>query len=146
MSEPATTQLCKLCHERSDFVDAHIVPSSFYPVLDRAKESFLLLSNNPNVRMNRSRTGIYDRELVCAGCEKIFDPFDDYAAKLLLDGKDRHRLITHDGKPLAYEAEAFDYPKLKLFLLSMLWRAAESTRPEFSKVQLGPYLPELRPC
>ncbi|MBZ0103567.1 MAG: hypothetical protein K8I65_15525 [Thermoanaerobaculia bacterium] len=48
---------------------------------------------------------------------------------------------------LGYEAtllEGFDYPTLKLFLLSILWRAGVSSRGEFRQVELGPHEEQLR--
>jgi hypothetical protein len=44
---------------------------------------------------------------------------------------------------MAYQADSFDYPKLKLICLSLLWRAAASDRTEFAGITLGPLLPVL---
>jgi hypothetical protein len=135
--------LCKMCGKRSDFVEAHIVPRSFYPERARGKINLSVLSSRPSDRKRRSPIGIYDDRLVCAKCEKRFDPLDNYAAKLLIDGKSAFRTINHCGQPLLYQVDSFDYPKLKLFCMSLLWRAAASDRPEFANVDLGPFLPSL---
>jgi hypothetical protein len=39
--------------------------------------------------------------------------------------------------------DAFDYTRLKLFFLSVLWRAHESSLPFFSRVDLGSHRPRL---
>ena len=95
--------LCKMCGLRSDFVKAHIVPRSFYPERGRSKDALIFMSSRTNDRIRRSRIGIYDNQLLCAECERHFDPFDNYAAKLLIDGMSAFRAVNHDGKPLAYQ-------------------------------------------
>jgi hypothetical protein len=132
--------VCKMCGHRSDFVKAHILPQSFYPERDRNKDRLSVLSSHPSERKRHSRTGIYDTRLVCAGCEQLFDPLDNYAAKLLIEGVSAFRTVNHDRQPLAYQVDSYDHPKLKLFCLSLLWRAAASGQPEFASVNLGPYL------
>ena len=128
-----------MCDERSDFVDAHIVPRSFYPERGRGREALIVMTMNKNIRNGRSRIGIYDKYLVCEGCEKKFDPFDDYAAKLLLVNRERHKVIENHGDLVGYLIDTFDYKKLKLFGLSLLWRSAFTSRIEFSNVKLGPF-------
>ncbi len=135
--------VCKMCGERSDFVNAHIIPRSFYPERARGKDGLSVLSSDPTDRKRRSLIGIYDNRLVCAGCERRFDPLDNYAAKLLMDDVTAFRTVNHHGQPLLYQADLFDYPKLKSFFLSLLWRAAATDRPEFANVDLGPFLPTL---
>jgi len=56
------------------------------------------------------------------------------AEKLRLEGMAR----TGIENPPTY-----DYHRLKMFSLSLLWRAAASARPEFRGVDLGPLLPRL---
>jgi hypothetical protein len=135
--------LCKMCGVRSDFIDAHIVPRSFYPERGRGKDGLIVMSSDLSDRESRSRIGIYDKQLVCAGCEQCFDPFDNYAAKLLIDGVSGLRRISHNSELLAYEVDTFDYPKMKMFCLSLLWRAVASDRPEFAHVTVGLFLSTL---
>jgi hypothetical protein len=42
-----------------------------------------------------------------------------------------------DGERRAYTLETYDYAKLKLFFVSLLWRASESNRPFFEHVSAG---------
>jgi hypothetical protein len=135
--------VCRMCEKRSDFVRAHILPRSFYPERAPGKIALSVLSSRPNDRKRLSLIGIYDERLVCVKCEQSFDPLDNYAAKLLIDGVCAFKAVNHDGQPLLYQIDSFDYPKLKLFCLSLLWRAAASDRPEFANVDLGPFLPTL---
>lgn len=134
---------CKLCGGQRNLVKAHIIPRSFYPERGRGEKPFIVLGPTEEARRGRSHTGIYDNQMVCADCEKLFDPFDDYAAKLLLDRADEQETIAVNGEIFGFCIREFDYAKLKLFGLSTLWRAAATDRKEFAKVRLGPYFPRL---
>lgn len=135
---------CKFCGEQATLVKAHIIPRSFYPERARGKKPLLVLSPYSGEPKRRAPKGIYDENLVCKECEARFDPYDDYAAKRLLDRAEDFRTITHNGEPVMFTVDSFDYTKLKLFGLCVLWRAAASSRPEFQNVSLGSFLQPLR--
>jgi hypothetical protein len=120
---------CRMCGDRSDFVKAHIVPQSFYPERDRRKDALSVLSSHPNDRRHCSRTGIYDDRLVCAKCEQHFDPLDNYAAKLLIEGVSTFRTVNHCGQPPVYQVDSFDYPKLKCSVCLCYGARLQATGP-----------------
>lgn len=128
--------ICKLCGEDRKLVDAHIIPRSLYP-LDHDRSGIRILSSREGLP-RRSQTGEYDSGLVCAPCEKRFDPWDDYAPRLLT-AEVTNRVSGDDGEALAYILTEVDYPRIKLFFLSLLWRMGATTRPMFQHVKLGPH-------
>lgn len=87
----------------------------------------------------RRRKGIYDR-LMCKECEKHIQRFEDYAKYILYDEakeyirKRKEQFFTNN----------YDYKKLKLFVLSLIWRASISVNDVFDKVSLGKYEEEVR--
>ena len=54
------------------------------------------------------------------------------------------RLTQGQGRIVGYEYPAYDYAKLKLFFLSVLWRAGASSNQFFNRVDLGPHLDILK--
>jgi hypothetical protein len=48
-----------------------------------------------------------------------------------------------NGEMVAYQFPTWDEPKLRMFALSLLWRAAVTTNYIFSMVSLGPHLARL---
>jgi len=87
----------------------------------------------------RTLTGEYDDSILCADCDNhVFGNWDEYAGKLLLQNIEMNTTQTH------YIVQEYDYPSLKLFFLSVLWRMSVSTRPSFDKVHLGPYEAQIR--
>jgi len=129
--------ICQMCGQRSRLIRAHIIPRSFYPEHRRGGGTLSLLSSGPKSRRHRSQMGVYDNQLVCAACERRFDSFDNYASKLLLDNAKNFETIKQNSEIIAYQIGSFDYEKMKLSSLSLLWRATKSKRQEFKHVQLG---------
>ena len=79
------------------------------------------------------RTGLVQR-LLCHECEQKVGYFEDYAKRFLYGGSDPIRLCL----PLLPDPLFIaDYKKMKLFQLSILWRAAEAEGDFFSAVNLA---------
>jgi hypothetical protein len=129
---------CKLCGEDRPLVGAHIIPESMYP-FDRgaSREPLIIVPSAPDIHPGKSRRGVYDRELVCGPCEAEFSPWDDYANRLLRKESGEHDYTYVDGEPRAYTITTYDYAKLKLFFVSLLWRASESNQTFCAHMSVG---------
>ncbi|SEJ34234.1 hypothetical protein SAMN04244572_03607 [Azotobacter beijerinckii] len=127
--------ICNLClRENLKLVDSHIIPKAFYRKCEKGVNSTILSANG---YPEKSRQGIYD-QIVCADCEKSFGPWDDYAARLLKQHRpDREITRQDDNSLLGYEYSDVDYDKLKMFFLSLLWRAHASGKGFFSDFNLS---------
>jgi len=130
--------LCKFCNQDRPLVKAHVVPEAFFRDLKTGDMPLFLISSDARKRPIRSQTGPYDRGILCRPCENKFEDWDNYAAKLLINDRDTAFERVAVGEFDVFVAKAFDYEKLKLFLISVIWRAAVSTNPLFDKVRLGP--------
>jgi hypothetical protein len=130
--------LCRLCGRNKPLVRAHIIPESMYPFEDVPRQPLLKVPSNPAAPLEKSRVGEYDSALVCKGCEEKFSPWDDYGSRLFRKEPKPKDRIYIDGGWRAYTLEAYDYAKLKLFFISLLWRASETERAFFEKVNVGP--------
>ncbi len=120
--------ICKLCGEANvQLVDSHIVPKSFYP-----KGEMILMVSAEN-RTKKRPTGVYDF-FVCKTCEKLFDKWDDHAYKVLLENINSIRVLTN---PYRMVLENYDYTRLKLFFLSLLWRLDATEESIGRDVNLG---------
>ena len=94
-----------------------------------------------NIKHRVLQDGDWER-LLCEECDsKKLGPWDDYGKEVLIERRSIEVLpINHPE--LKYPAETVkgcDYKKLRLFLLSMLWRGSISKRPFFKRVNLGPH-------
>ena len=139
--------ICKLCGEERTLIRAHIIPLAFHRNLQSGSEKPpLILGNDPNSFPRRTPGGLYDEELLCLECERRFGPWDQYGAECLLHRFDQDAQGKYwDGELMVYEIYNWDEARLRMFALSLLWRAAVTTNPIFKKVTLGgPYEPRLR--
>lgn len=104
----------------------------------------MLISKDPKSHPKKSPTGQYDGTILCADCDGLFSPWEQYTADTLTAAyaydKYKEKNITDDF----YVIDGFDYFRLKLCLLSILWRMSVSTLPSFSNVQLGPFEASIR--
>jgi len=135
---------CKLCNSSTNFGKSHIIPESFFLSERKDGETPILATNTPGVFPKRRPIGEYDGSILCKECEQLFGPWDNYAKVLLFDKFSQFNLVAEESDYSAYSIERYDYHKLKLFCLSVLWRAGVSDRECFEKVSLGPHEQILR--
>lgn len=136
---------CKLTGIRGRGVKAHIIPRSFYD-FDKAdhKPGKVIQLAGERTRIGKSPIGEYDDQIVTVEGEAYFSDGDTYACDCLIRRGQAGKLY-HDGQqPLCIEIADFDYRKLKLFFLSLLWRAGVTSRRLFRHVRLGPHEERIR--
>ncbi len=132
--------ICKFCLEERKLVRCHIIPRSFYKSL--INPHALIISDKSYPK--RSQTGIYDENLICEECETLFSPSDDYAYRLLSADISEDNLIVYNGKRIAYIINDYNYGKLKLFFISLLWRASASHLTYFARIKAKPFESQLK--
>lgn len=138
---------CRLCLRDRRLVKSHVTPRAFYGAMIKADPSGvpIIVSNKRGAPTKRTPVGVYDMEILCADCEKRLGPWDNYAAVVLIHELDSAmRPLVHEGRALAFQRPSYDYAKLKLFFLSLLWRAAVSTMPYYQRIRLGPHEERVR--
>lgn len=99
----------------------------------------MLVTDRAGVLPKRSPTGEYDREILCKGCEPGFSDWDTYGKTVLLDMFSKSEEIHEGGELAAYRLRGVDIPKLRMFFISVLWRASISSRDYYRGINLGPF-------
>ena len=119
-------------------IDAHIVARGF---ARDAQESFPhnLLISCGGVRPLHAH-GIYDNRILCADCDGKLGKLDSYALQVCRRFDAEHT-IRDDG---LFEMNNVDGDRFATFVLSVLWRASITSRPEFADVSLGAYEDDAR--
>ncbi len=129
-------QLCKLCRKSEKLIKAHIIPKGFfkylYPENDTRLPLHIIVKDGGYVN---SSTGEYDPDILCAKCDNRIGKYDNYAQKIFL--KSEPEIIP--GITDAELINSIDYKKLKLFFISLLWRASISNRIFFKNIAVGPF-------
>ena len=142
--------VCQLCGEDKKLIKAHITPKCLNRLIQELypAEHMIKISKKPGTYPKRTPAGEYDDSILCAACDNhVLGSLDTYAGELL--GKKIY-MNTITKYPIMNATQQYciipeyDYSSLKLFFLSVLWRMSVSTRPSFTKVNLGPYEAQIR--
>lgn len=139
-----TQGICKLTGKFGFLVDSHLIPKA----LTRPEKNFPFLQGGVGRKTIRRWSSWYDPNLVTAEGEKILETYDTWAVselrkhKLVWSGWRGARVLQDDQQVIpgtdfgVREVKGIDPRKFRLFFLSLLWRAAATTRYEFSEVSL----------
>jgi len=138
--------ICKLTGNSGRFIKSHLIPRSLTPPREDG-EPFAQFGLRK--RPSRRFDSWYDTELVTQAGEDILTGYDTFAIQELRRLKliwqswgPMLTLSTSDwesfpGTPNGVRRIIFSNPgKMRLFFLSLLWRAATSQRIEFADIQL----------
>jgi hypothetical protein len=138
--------VCKLTGKRGTFVSAHLIPKA----LTKPEASGLpFIEAWSGERPSRKWSSWYDNQLVTAEGEDVLAALDNWAIpqlrkhKLVWSGwgpmqalANEHDLIGDTGWGVR-NISGLDGKRLRLFFLSLLWRAAASTHRGFSEIKLS---------
>jgi hypothetical protein len=130
---------CALCHCEASLRNSHIIPEFLYRSLYDEKHRFHQISASPEQQSIYMQKGLREH-LLCDSCEQRLSIWERYVSMLLSGG------VVAAGRRSGnrLHLSELDYPKLKLFQLSVLWRASVSSLAAFSQVQLGPHEEHIR--
>ena len=140
-SQKAERMRCRFCdkHDASP-AKSHIIPRSFFGLV-RGQEKYsvvMRVSKKAVTRLHYTQAGIYDSEILCVECEKRFSPYDAHGFAVFTEVFQHKKLyLENSGIPCAFLLPNVDFRLLKLFVLSVLWRASVSRHDFFLGVDLG---------
>ncbi len=123
---------CRLCTGNGVLRKSHIIPEWLYGSLYDGMHRYHVIKAAPLPKRRFEQKGLRER-LLCQTCETKLSVYEGYARGVLLGGQEITVVQRHDG----LELRNLDYPKLKLFQLSLLWRAGIAQQEFFSQVELG---------
>jgi len=128
-----------LCLKRKPLCDSHIIPEFFYKPLYDTRHRFHIISSTAGHKPQFKKKGIKE-PLLCEGCECTLNKYEKYARGIFLGGQE----IECENKPSRIVVRSLEYQMLKLFQMSILWRASVAKHPLFSNIALGPHEERLR--
>lgn len=145
MTKPEKRQQAGRCLLTGDFgpmAKSHIIPKAFM----RRADVTPFMESDGQSRAIKRQTGWYDTAILGSRGERHISKFDDAAAKCFIDGSYLYRtrrdpndldIIRGDFHPgSVIEVENVDTAKIRLFALSLLWRAAVSELSSMQEVKV----------
>jgi hypothetical protein len=145
--------ICRLCGLEKQLIKAHIIPRKLYEPIREASIGEPPSDQVPRVyvvgtsqKPKQFQSGIYDPSILCGECDgDLIGAWDNYGQTLLVSlSSSENYLVDNVGKTAAYKIDTFDYKQLKLFFLSILWRAAITSDQFFAQINLGSWEEKLR--
>jgi hypothetical protein len=122
---------CRLCLTPSSLRKSHIVSNSIFDLVrDRTMNNrfYAIGSKTENIVQDGPK-----EYLLCDKCEQKIGCYEKYYKEAI--HLSRHKIeILQDGKVAIIRN--LDYKKIKIFLLSILWRMSISSLPQFANVSL----------
>ncbi len=130
--------ICRLCLNERPLTNSHIIPEFFWtPAYDQKHQ----ISSKSISRPYRGKVRKGVREpLLCTDCESHLGRYEQYVAELWYGEQPFPNKLGLEEAAI----RLVEYATFKLLHLAILWRAHESSLPEFSDVELGPYASRLR--
>ena len=133
--------ICALCNDSGILEKSHIIPNAVFKKIKRTSNGQgIALVDDEHTSVQYSQDSWWEY-LLCKKCEGQISMYEKYFFESIRGNngikKNQHSLgVTYTG---------IRYPKFKLFLISLLWRAAVAKHVAFSKVILvDQWLEELR--
>ncbi len=134
---------CKLCGRALELIKkSHIIPNFMYKEMFDEKNRMMLANlKNISERPQFRQSGFHEKYILCAKCEGLLSTLERYAAHFLFGGNVKiptpiEKRLGPDGIK-SIMIKKIDYSKLKLCLLSIVWRAHISTNKFFKEVNVG---------
>lgn len=135
---------CRLCLKEKKFIKAHIIPEGFFRPLRSGSLAPEMHTNTPGSYPKRTQVGAYDSSILCLECDQKMAPWDGYAQEVLIHRFSEANEILLQGRTVARRIENFDYRRLKLFFISLLWRSSVSRHDFYKRISLGPFEDRLK--
>lgn len=130
---------CKFCGNESPLINAHIIPAGFFRRIKDGQNPLEIIPTTTGEYIKQSPIGVYDQAIICRKCETIWQEWDNYVQQLLAEEPLNGKALYHNNRKIGFVVDSFDYIKLKLFFISLLWRASVSRQSVFSGVSLGEF-------
>lgn len=151
MSKAEASGLCQLTRKHGPFAKSHIIPDAFMRRLTDAP----FMEWDGYGRPIKRFTGWYDSSILSQEGEALIARYDDAATKTFLNAGWTYRRRRHPDLPEVlvdnfsanqlYTIDNVDTDLVKLFGLSLLWRAAVSSLETFNSIRLKEdFLEDLR--
>ena len=137
--EQAASELnqCRLCLQQGTLCVSHVIPNAYFKAMKRqANGKLVAFSDDPDRPTEMSQES-WSEELLCSACEGWIGKWETLMIEKL---RKAGKLFATD--PDREVSLAIDHNVLRLFLLSIVWRASVSSLIQYRPASLDPTLRE----
>lgn len=136
---------CKLCLNKKTLRRSHVIPNAIFKRLFRENQGKAIIFSDEESSWLEYSSDSWWEPLLCEECESLINrSYEQYALAALRNSL-RSVVVQRVGEGIVFSS--IDTVRIQLFIVSMMWRAAVSTLPVYSKVYLPPvWEKEIRDC
>lgn len=134
---------CKLCDKSAKLIKkSHIIPNFMYKNMFDDNNRILLANlKNTSKPPQYRQSGLHEKYILCSKCEESLSKLERYTAHFLFGNNTKtpalfEKRLSSDGIK-SIMIKKIDYSKLKLCLLSIVWRAHISSDKFFKEINIG---------
>lgn len=135
--------ICRLCGQSLPLIkQSHIIPDFMYKGIgDEKNRIYILPLKGSKRKVKVVQTGYFEKHILCKDCDNNKIGSLERALSIMLFGGLGEKVPRIKALHVANGVdtilvENFDYNKVKLALLSILWRSHISTNPFFQKIDI----------
>ena len=126
--------ICRLCGNQGELCDSHALPNSLFNYIFRKSAGKAVVVTDDATTPTHFASDSWDTELLCRACEEsLNDRYDRYGMGVFR-GHVGSVAPGFDGVTFT----GIDRRRLRMFILSVLWRISISSHPSYSNIDL-PY-------
>lgn len=136
--------ICKLCLKEKKLIKrSHLFPNFMYKGIADKKNRMFEISTLTPFQRRVVQSGVYEGNILCADCDNnILSKLEGYVNNYLYSKPyqtttENFEQVTNTYGIQVIRCKNIDYPKFKLFLESLIWRASVSTHPLFNNFKLS---------
>ena len=134
--------LCPLCGKAAEPAKSHILSKSLYnKMIDErgVRRQYIAISTDKKIPIREDGGGEKER-LLCIDCDNYLGTYEDYYGRFRDDRVGEALKPSYSNGILSSVViDKINYTKLKLFILSNLWRCSITEHPEFQNFHLGDF-------
>lgn len=125
---------CRLCEDAKPLQKSHIIPNAYFKKLKRSEGFAIQGEITEGVPTKRTQES-WAKRLLCRDCEQLIAEWERYAVAFTSNPKSIGVSITKTERVWRYSN--VDYRRLRLFQISVLFRAAVAEGREFYYIVLN---------
>lgn len=134
--------ICKLCGQNGDLLkQSHVYPAFIYKGVFDSTQRTILASLTGKENHRYYQTGFFDKYVLCQHCDNVtLGRLERYASSVMPSfAPSKQMVVAHEkenDQMTTMHISGIDYSNIKLFVLSLLWRAHLSNNKFFNRVSL----------
>lgn len=123
-------EICALCLTQSILKKSHAIPDAVFKKISKKNNGKFIIFDDSELNPVGTSQNSWWQYLLCEPCEQKLSKIEKYGLELL---RGNNYLTLHAHGSTISNA---DIKTLKLFFISIFWRAAISKHPSYSKVEI----------